>query len=182
MDEVLINNTGLEKNIIKKDFKIASDVIIKYLKLKNRKQNLEYILNIYKFISQKIDNMKNLEIGYCHNDLHGGNAHILGDYLEFFDFEFSEFYPRAYELSVFKWSCEIGKRYKHWESFLKGYESIRHISKLDKDSINFFVIIRDFIIMASDIEKTNIYGEVYLSRDYFNKRIKFLKKIQKSII
>ena len=178
IDISLENYTNFDQNIIKKDFIHSVEIINHYLLSKNRFSNIQYIKNLSKLILNKLNDFQ-LEIAYCHNDLHGGNAHLLGDQLMFFDFDFSNFYPRAYELAVFKWSCEIGKRYKHWKIFLDAYTSIKPLNDCDKQAINFFILIRDIIIMSLDIDKTKLYGEIYLNDDYINKRIHFFKKMQK---
>lgn len=177
IDSVLINNRPHYDNNMKQDFQNAISIVKGYLQVKGRKDNLECFAKITALVLAKLDTLDDLEMGYCHNDLHGGNAHVLGDYIEFFDLDFSSFYPRAYELAVFKWSCEVGKRYKQWVSFLNGYESIRNFNDIDKSYINLFLIVRDTIIFALDIEKTDIFGEIYLSRNYIHKRINFLKMV-----
>ena len=45
-----------------------------------------------------------LDIGFCHGDLHGYNAHLNGDVVTHYDFEECGFGYRIFDLATFKWS------------------------------------------------------------------------------
>lgn len=172
-----INSNEFNISIMLKDSMI---IIKEFLLLK--KQNVE-LLFLDKFVTklnQKINsiNFNEFNQGFCHGDLHGGNAHLLNEKLQFFDFDYCGFGLRAYDIAVFRWSTIIGKRENHWNAFLKGYQSIYNLTQKDLDLINYFVAIRDISVMAKDIEKTKYLGEEYINIFYVKKRISFLKEIE----
>jgi hypothetical protein len=111
--------------------------------------------------------------------LHGGNANVIGDHLEFYDFDNSLYAPREYELSVFRWSCLIGKREEYWKSFYKNYKKNRKTNYMNYTKLEYYTVLRDLRVFELDIIKTNFYGENYISPEYISNRIKFQSSLLK---
>ena len=167
-----------EYNIIK--ILIESKIIITDFLFQYHPKYINFFLDLSNKLLASIENIK-LTQQYCHNDLHSENAKKTGNDIYLFDFDFSGYGYIMYELSVFKWSCMIGNKKGSWQQFIKGYESIL---KIDIDEFNFllnFVAIRDIIVMSLYINRINIIGHEIISNFYIDKRIEFLKNIDKQI-
>lgn len=119
------------------------------------------------------------DFGFCHLDLHGGNANVIGNHLEFYDFDNSLYAPREYDISVFKWSCLIGRRDNYWDIFYKNYKKKRKFNNINYNILNYYTILRDLRVFELDIIKTNSYGENYISSNYISNRINFQSSLLK---
>jgi len=159
---------------------INSQTIIENFLSKNYPNHLLFFSKFSRKLLRKLNNL-NLTQQYCHNDLHGGNVKINKKNISFFDFDFCGYGYIIYELAVFKWSCMIGNRPTNWEQFIKGYESILKINTMELKYILYFVAIRDIIIMSMYINRINIIGHEIISDTYIEKRIIFLKYINKKL-
>ena len=63
--------------------------------LKEKKNDLKFFNKTIDLISNQIENDNNIkDFGFCHLDLHGGNANVIGEHLEFYDFDNSLYAPR----------------------------------------------------------------------------------------
>lgn len=174
----LTTNKNKEYNII--EILLESKAIITDFLLQYHPKYVDFFLGLSNKLLASIENIK-LTQQYCHNDLHSDNAKKIGNDIYFFDFDFSGYGYIMYELSVFKWSCMIGNRVGSWQHFIKGYESVL---KIDINEFNFlldFVAIRDIIVMSLHINRINIIGHEIISTFYIDKRIAFLKNIEKQI-
>lgn len=179
-----------DKAITKKenDYTISIKLLLKdsiliiksFLILKEKSNELSFFINFYNKLNERIKyfSIKDLNFGFCHGDLHGGNACFIDNSLNFFDFEHCGFGLRAYDIAVFRWSAIIGKRESQWKAFLKGYLSIYSLSNKDLELTNYLIAVRDIWVMAQDIKKTQYFGEEYINIFYIKKRIEFLKKIE----
>jgi Ser/Thr protein kinase RdoA (MazF antagonist) len=85
-----------------------------------------------------------LQAGFCHGDLHGGNAHRdQAQTQTFFNFDACGMGWRAYDIAVFRWSARLRrKEQERWEAFLRGYTEERSLRTLDIQAVPFFVAIR----------------------------------------
>jgi len=147
---------------------------------KYHSNNLYFFVNFVNFLVENIS-LFNLEEGYCHNDLHGGNAKILHHKVSFFDFDFCGYGPIIYELSVFRWRCMVAKNNDDWLNFLNGYETILNVSDNDLNKILYFVAIRDIFIMSNYIDRVDVIGHEVVNELYINKRMFFLRNIERRI-
>jgi Ser/Thr protein kinase RdoA (MazF antagonist) len=151
-----------------------------FLLKRKRKNDLKFFNKTIDLISNQIENDNNIkDFGFCHLDLHGGNANVIGEHLEFYDFDNSLYAPREYELSVFRWSCLIGKREEYWKSFYKNYKKNRKTNYMNYTKLEYYTVLRDLRVFELDIIKTNFYGENYISPEYISNRIKFQSSLLK---
>lgn len=90
-------------------------------------------------LMEKISSLdvSNDEYGIIHADLHPGNIHFDGDQLTFFDFDHCAYGWRAYELAITEFM-----RDGEGEAMLNGYESVRPLSKGERDCIPAFAKLR----------------------------------------
>ncbi len=94
-----------------------------------------------------------LEAGFCHGDLHGGNAGVAGDALTLFDFDLCGPGWRAYDVAVFRWGLtggwlEEAEAERRWGLFLEGYSERRRLAAPDLDAVPFFMLLRQFWFMG----------------------------------
>ena len=153
--------------------------------MKSYPKHKKYFQNFIEKLLSKIKYlpMENLNYGFCHGDLYGGNAHKHLDNIEFFDFDFCGFGWRSYDISVFRWGCRSrNQEDKLWNAYIDGYKSIRKISDLDLEWTTYFLIIRDLWAMALYIKNSKEFGSVWLGDFYIEKRMKFLKKFEEDYL
>lgn len=77
------------------------------------------------------------EFGVIHSDLHLGNIHFVGNQPTIFDFDHCAYGWRAYELAMIEFMPDWQKA-----ELLKGYESVRPLSKAERDCIPVFAKLR----------------------------------------
>src|SRR5690242_4372577 len=85
--------------------------------LAHRPQDWEYLRQIAAKVRERIAAMplEQLDSGFCHGDLHGGNAHIDAQkQITFFDFDCGGPGWRAYDIAVFRWGA-WGRQIEMWE-------------------------------------------------------------------
>ena len=81
-----------------------------------------------------------LERGVCHNDLTLDNIHIDGDRLTVFDLDSAGEGWRAWEpQGVYQASILSGD--SRWENWLAGYEAVRSMAEVDRESVPYFVLM-----------------------------------------
>ena len=88
--------------------------------------------------------LSSLEQGFCHGDLHWGNARVQADHmLTVFDFDCCGVGWRAYDLAVFRWAARLRKKEQdQWPAFLRGYREVRTIHEREIQAIPYFVALR----------------------------------------
>lgn len=123
-----------------------------------------------------------LDIGFCHGDLHGYNAHLNGDVVTHYDFEECGFGYRIFDLATFKWSfVSDDSGADQWLAFLDGYQSVRKTSEADLQLLDTFVLLRHIWIMAFHMRNANDFGYDMASDGYIDHQWKRLKKLAKNI-
>jgi Ser/Thr protein kinase RdoA (MazF antagonist) len=118
-----------------------------------------------------------LEWGFCHGDLHGGNAHIAADgTVTFFDFDCCGPGWRAYDIAVFRWAIAFYDQHdRHWPPFLAGYQRQRRLSDLDLQAVPLFVALRHLWLMGSEAANGVYLGYDTVDDRYFDRTIGFLR-------
>lgn len=92
-----------------------------------------------------------------------------------FDFDHCGYGWRAYDLTPF-WDVYA----RLWQFFIKGYESIRIISQLEKEQIPTFAMLRNIWDMGDLLRMMPVWGEEPDS-NYLNHCLERLEDISKSI-
>ncbi len=158
---------------------IINNYLSKYLKEK------KYFESFIKKLLTKIKSlpMNDLEFGFCHGDLHGGNAHQYLNNIIFFDFDFCGFGWRSYDIAVFRWGCRLRNQEDDlWAAYLDGYRSVKRISDIDLEWSKYFLIIRDIWVMALHIKNSKSFGTIWISDMYIKKRMKFLRELERDYL
>src|SRR5215467_1422020 len=115
-----------------------------------RPKDRDHLLRIAATLRERLSRlaMEPLDTGFCHGDVHDGNAFITEEQsITFFDFDCCGRGWRAYDLAVFRWSLEalgltpaaIGAL---WEAFLTGYREVRVVGQSDLAALPYFMIVR----------------------------------------
>ena len=145
-----------------------------------------YFVDLTQRVRQQIETLSNdsinpahqLEIGFCHGDFQGGNAHIqpTDRSLTFFDFDCCGQGWRAYDLAVFRWQVAVnGLPLWVWDAFLAGYREERAIAVIDLAAIPFFVAVRQVWIMGLHCGNSGDWGVGWLNGQYFARSLNFLR-------
>jgi len=123
-----------------------------------------------------------MDIGFCHGDLHGFNAHLDGDVITHYDFEECGFGYRIYDLATFRWSFYFNDSgVDQWTAFLDGYQTIRKTAETDILLLDTFVLIRHIWLIAFHMRNAEDFGYDLASDGYIDYQWKKLRKIASNI-
>jgi Ser/Thr protein kinase RdoA (MazF antagonist) len=144
--------------------------------LDHRQDDWHYIKNSAKTLVIQLQKLldESKDIGFCHGDMHGGNAHYDGTQLISFDFDCCGLGLRVYDLAIFKWSLAVNKADDStWQRFLTSYQQHRPLLEQDLQQIDFLVSIRHIWLIGLHIDVTVAKG--WLNDAYFDQKLAFLK-------
>lgn len=157
--------------------------------LKNRESDFNYLRTTGTALKGKIAELASqfeLDYGICHGDFHDGNVFFnKEDDVSVFDFDCFGYGWRAYDISVFLWSCvppynskeeDDRKRMLLWESFIKGYSSSKPIREEEIKAAFIFVAIRHIWFLGLQTNKATSIGSERLSDTFFDYAIVFIKR------
>jgi Ser/Thr protein kinase RdoA (MazF antagonist) len=119
-----------------------------------------------------------LERGFCHGDLHGGNAHGEDGRLTFFDFDCCGPGWRAYDVAVFLWSATLGapkQARRRWEAFLAAYREGRDMREIDLAAVPLFVAIRHIWLLGLHAGNGQDWGYGWQDDRYYDRALQFLR-------
>ena len=117
-----------------------------------------------------------MDVGFCHGDVHGGNAHLHDGVLTHFDFEECGFGYRIYDLATFNWAFDLNdSKSENWLAFLDGYESVRRISTEDIELLDTFVLLRHVWLIAFHMRNAGDFGGELTSDEYIDRQWSRLK-------
>ena len=118
-----------------------------------------------------------LSFGLCHGDLHTHNVMLQpnGD-LAIFDFDWSGYSWRAYDLATVWWSLPRNEKSNApWRAFLRGYTESRKLSQQEKKLMPWFVVLREFELLNFQLSMRKHIGTAWLSDNYYDFHINFFK-------
>jgi len=109
---------------------------------KRRAKEFEKMISEMQPVEDLMDTINSLDVsgdeyGVIHGDLHPGNIHFVGDQPTFFDFDHCAYGWRAYELAITEFMKDSQS-----EAILSGYESVRPLSRGERDCIPAFAKLR----------------------------------------
>ncbi|WP_420574202.1 phosphotransferase enzyme family protein [Kordia sp.] len=157
--------------------------------LKHREADFNYLKATATALRAKISDIQSqsaLDYGICHGDFHYGN--IFSDEhgkISVFDFDCFGYGWRAYDISVFLWSCvpnnnweqeHLDKRLLLWKAFLEGYSSVKSLSEDEIKAANVFVVIRHIWLLGVHVDGISAWGKSWIHDQYFDEAITFVKK------
>ena len=117
----------------------------------------------------------NLDRGFCHGDLNGGNASFEEDgTVTLYDFDCGGFGWRAYDIAVFRWCARLHQKEKElWGSFLQGYREIRELKQPDVEAVPLFIGARHIWILGLHAANAYDLGYGWLNDSYYDHQMKF---------
>lgn len=119
-----------------------------------------------------------LDHGFCHGDIHGGNAHVaLNGSVTFFDFDCCGLGWRAYDIAVYRWITLMGGGTDvRWPAFLRGYQQNRALSELDLRATLLFVAVRHVWYLGLNTMCAQGRGVSFLTNSFWDIALKFLRE------
>jgi len=119
-----------------------------------------------------------LETGFCHGDFHGGNAHVDGETITFFDFDCCGHGYRAYDVAVFRWEAANSRKRAeaYWTEFLEGYTAVRPLGELDLAAVPLFVALRHVWWVGLHCGNVRDWGIGRRDDRFFDRQLRFLKR------
>jgi Ser/Thr protein kinase RdoA (MazF antagonist) len=150
----------------------------------HRSEDVAFIEGLGDRLRRRIEGMAGMEIGFCHGDLHGGNACEKDGSFTFYDFDCCGWGYRAYDLAVFPWAFAIRERATArieamGRAFLKGYTRRRELAAIDVDAAPVFVAIRQIWLMGLHISVGDRFGWGWINDGYFDRQLKILRDWEK---
>ena len=153
--------------------------------LEDRSNDLTYVIHLGERVRAAIEALPigKLNVGFCHGDMHGGNAVRQKGEVVYFDFDCCGIGPRAYDLAVFKWNAgREGSEINQWEAFLGGYRQCRPIDDVDLRAIPLFVVLRQIWFMGLIAGFTPEFGTVAVAGGFWDYNLKYLRESEQVCI
>lgn len=157
--------------------------------LRHREADFNFLKITTNALSSKISEIltrTKLDYGVCHGDFHFGNIFAgENDEVSVFDFDCFGYGYRAYDISVFLWSCvpndnwdqdNVDKRSLLWKAFLDGYSNLKPLTEDEVKASYVFVAIRHIWLMGVHTNGVGAWGESWINDEYFDQAITFIKK------
>ena len=115
--------------------------------------------------------------GLCHGDLHVHNVMLQPNgELALFDFDWSGYSWRAYDLATVWWALTRNKKpISQWHAFLRGYTQQRKLTKQEKTNMPWFVVFRQFELLNFQLSMRKHIGTGWLNDAYYDFHLKFIK-------
>ena len=148
--------------------------------LTHRPEDWEYLQAVTERLRRGVTELagSGLDQGFCHGDLHWGNARTQDDNtVTLFDFDCCGVGWRAYDLAVFRWAARLRKmETEQWTAFLQGYRETRTIRESDIQAIPYFVALRHVWLMGLHTENRQDFGMAWMNEAYFDQALKFFRE------
>jgi Ser/Thr protein kinase RdoA (MazF antagonist) len=120
--------------------------------------------------------------GFCHGDLHGGNAHVAGDQLHLFDFDFCGNGWRVYDLATYRWAARLrGAEERAWKPFIEAYLRLRPDAATDLELAPLFVILREIWLQGYFASRTAQRGNGFQDDRYFEHVVTFCERAESEL-
>lgn len=149
--------------------------------LSHRRSDWRYLLDLGDRLKAHIAalNGAGLQWGVCHGDCHGGNAHLAGETLTFFDFDCAGPGWLAYDLGVFLWSTTWNKRDEAlMPAYLDGYQSRRPLGAAERTAFPAFAALRQIWFMGLQAGNSGDWGIAWLDERNYDRALAFLKQCE----
>lgn len=153
--------------------------------LKDRPGDIDYVGCLGKRVRAAFDAMpaEALDFGFCHGDMHGGNAAKQNGVVTYFDFDCGGLCWRAYDLAVFKWNAGREEaEINQWTAFIEGYRRHRQLSDIDLRSVLLFVVLRQIWYMGLMTGFTHEYGTIAVGGGFWDHNLKYLRDCEQDCI
>jgi Ser/Thr protein kinase RdoA (MazF antagonist) len=117
-----------------------------------------------------------LDFGLCHGDLHTGNVILSPDgELTLIDFDWSGYCWRIYDLATLWWTLRSDESAPRWRAVLRGYTSVRKLSRREKSLLPAFVMIREFELLGFQLMMRKHIGDAWIDDNYYDFHMRFIR-------
>lgn len=130
---------------------------------------------------ERVERLGGLTQGFCHGDLHGGNAGTRDGVVTLYDFDCCGWGFRAYDLAVFPWAfalteSEPDRIESLSRAFLVAYMRRRPLGEADIAAIPVFVAIRQIWLVGLHVALGDRFGWGWINDRYFDRQLKVLRQ------
>jgi Ser/Thr protein kinase RdoA (MazF antagonist) len=117
--------------------------------------------------------------GFCHGDLHCGNAHVDGEHLSLYDFDCCGPGWRLYDLATYRWAARV-RQFEEgaWKPFSEAYLQVRPAVASTLDLVPLFVILRHIWLQGYYVWNSVEAGVSFQSDGYFSYLVTFCEQIE----
>ena len=117
--------------------------------------------------------------GFCHGDLHFGNAHIDGQQLSLYDFDCCGPGWRLYDLATYRWAARL-RQFEGgaWKPFIEAYLEVRPAAASTLGLVPLFVILRHIWLQGYYVGNSAEEGISFQSDGYFEYLVTFCEHIE----
>ena len=114
--------------------------------------------------------------GVIGGDFNGGNHHVDGSRLTFFDFDLCSYGWRAYDLAVLVHNARLGgMSVDVVEPYLNAYRGVRRLSRAEEDSLDLFVMARRIMRLGHRALEVDFTGDVWRVNGYWESALHTLR-------
>jgi len=160
-------------HLLDEPMKFLSLEIERYLS----KESCEFVYSLKNHIKHTLSNLE-LEIGFCHGDLHDWNVHCYDNSYTIFDFDCCGIGFRAYDLAVFWWNLKVNYPEKEeicWKAFKRGYLNTRKLGEVDMNAIPLFVVARKYWLAGILLKNKDVFGTEWINEAGLNNFLTHIK-------
>jgi len=143
-----------------------------------REKDLAYLQRLADYLHGRIGEVPEggLDFGLCHGDLHTGNVILSpNDELTLIDFDWSGYCWRIYDLATLWWTMRSDEQSARWRAVLRGYTSVRKLTRHEKALLPAFVMIREFELLGFHLMMRKHIGNAWLDDNYYDHHMRFIR-------
>jgi len=117
--------------------------------------------------------------GFCHGDLHCGNAHIDGQQLSLYDFDCCGPGWRLYDLATYRWAARL-RQFEGgaWRPFIEAYLEVRPAAASTLELVPLFVILRHIWLQGYHAWNSVEDGTIFRSDGSFDYLVTFCEHVE----
>jgi Ser/Thr protein kinase RdoA (MazF antagonist) len=116
--------------------------------------------------------------GFCHGDVHPGNARINNGDIVIFDFDFYGLGWQIFDLATYRWLACRQAREIAWDSFTDAYLQVRPDAIGMLRFLGEFMILRHLWSTAHAITYSKVNGSPEISTEFFEDMVRFCENIE----
>jgi Ser/Thr protein kinase RdoA (MazF antagonist) len=118
--------------------------------------------------------------GFCHGDLHFGNAHVADNRLQVYDFDFCGPGWRVYDLATYRWAARMRNvEQRAWTPFIEAYLQLRPVPAAELEAVPLFVLLRHIWLMGFFAGSTRHGGASgWLNQRFFHDFMQFCERVE----
>jgi Ser/Thr protein kinase RdoA (MazF antagonist) len=120
--------------------------------------------------------------GFCHGDLHCGNAHVDSDRFGLFDFDCCGVGWRVYDLATYRWASRLrGVADRAWKPFIDAYLQVRPEAAANVEHVSLFVVLRQIWLHGYYAWNAVEGGAGYQSDRFLGELVAFLEELESEV-